>query len=358
MAQDTTAAQAGSLTGSKTGSPPGRRKLGSTDVEVTEVGFGGAPIGDLFVRVPEDQAQATLAAAWEGGIRYYDTAPYYGYGKSEHRVGHFLRQQPRAEFVLSTKIGRVLTPTRDPASFDPGGWIGGLPFDFHYDYGYDGVMRSWEDSQQRLGLPSIDLLLIHDLDGFFWDTEQKLSAHEQQLRASGWRALEQLKRDGRIRAIGAGINKSTAVRRILDLVDVDFFIVAMPYTLLDQGVLDDEFPRCQERGVGVVIGSPFASGILVTGPVEGARYAYSPASPEILEKTRRIQAVCERHDVALPCAAIHFALAHPSVAAIIPGGMEPDHVRQNLAWRQQAVPADLWTELKGEGLIRQDAPTP
>jgi D-threo-aldose 1-dehydrogenase len=337
---------------------PTKRKLGQTDVAVTEFGFGGAPLGELFVPVPEAQAQETLAAAWEGGIRYYDTAPFYGYGKSEHRLGHFLRQQPRDEYILSTKIGRVFTPTRDAATFDPGGWVGGLPFEFHYDYSYDGVMRSWEDSMQRLGLASVDLLLIHDLDGFFWETEQKLSAFEQQLRASGWRALEELKRDGRIRAIGAGINCSPAIPRLLDLVDLDFFIVAMPYTLLDQAVLDDEFPRCQKQGVGIVIGSPFASGILVTGPVAGARYAYGIASEEIMERTRQIEAVCASHDVALPCAAIHFALAHPSVAAIIPGGFQAQHVRQNLSFYQASVPTDLWAELKAKGLLREDAPTP
>ena len=337
---------------------PATRKLGSTDVEISEFGFGGAPLGELFVPVPESQAQQTLDAAWQGGIRYFDTAPFYGYGKSEHRIGHFLRQQPREEFVLSTKVGRVLSPTRDPATFDKGFWVGGLPFDFVYDYSYDGIMRSWEDSLQRLGLPSVDLLLIHDLDSFFWETETRLTAYEQQLRASGWRALEELKRDGRIRAIGAGINRSTAIPRLLDLVDLDFFIVAMPYTLLDQGVLDDEFPRCQARDVGIVIGSPFASGILVTGPVQGARYAYDIASEEILQKTRAIEAVCTRHSVPLPCAAIHFALAHPSVAAIIPGAFQAEHVQQNLAAHTQAVPADLWAELKAEGLLREDAPTP
>ncbi len=342
----------------KTVQGPSRRKLGATDVTISEFGFGGAPLGELFEPVSEEQAQATLTAAWEGGIRYFDTAPYYGYGKSEHRLGHFLRQQQRHEFVLSTKIGRVLTPARDHATFDPGGWVGGLPFDFHYDYGYDGIMRSYEDSLQRLGLPSVDLLLIHDLDAFFWDTDQRLTAYEQQLRASGWRALEELKRDGRIRAIGAGINRAPAIPRLLDLVDLDFFIVAMPYTLLDQGVLDDEFPRCQARDVGIVIGSPFASGILVTGPVPGARYAYGEANEQILAHTRRIQAVCERHGVPLPCAALHFALAHPSVAAIIPGGFQPEHVRQNLGFYASKIPVDLWAELKAEDLLRADAPTP
>jgi D-threo-aldose 1-dehydrogenase len=335
-----------------------QRKLGRTDVMVTEVGFGGAPVGDLFERVPEAQAQATLAAAWDGGVRLYDTAPFYGYGRSEHRVGHFLRQQPRSDFVLSTKVGRVLKATRDLASFDSGFWVGGLPFEFHYDYGYDGIMRSWEDSLQRLGLHAVDMLLIHDLDTFFFTPEEKLSAYEAQLYTSGFRALEELKRDGRIRAIGAGINRAVGIPRLLDLVDLDFFIVAMPYTLLDQGVLDDEFPRCHERDVSVVIGSPFASGILVTGPVEGALYAYEEASPEILDKTRGIQAICERHDVPLPAAAIQFALSHPLVSAVIPGALRPEHVQSNLAAWGHSIPADLWAELKTEGLIRNDAPTP
>ena len=338
--------------------PLPERNLGRTAVTVTDVGLGGAPVGELFERVPEAQAQATLGAAWDGGVRLYDTSPFYGYGRSEHRFGHFLRQQPRDDFVLSTKVGRVFTAVADLERFDPGSWVGGLPFEFRYDYSYDGIMRSWEDSLQRLGLHAVDLLLIHDLDGFFHDTQQKLSAYESQLYTSGFRALEELRRSGRIRGIGAGVNKSAAIGRLLDLVDLDFFLVAMPYTLLDQGVLDDEFPRCQARDVGVVIGSPYASGILVTGPVEGALYAYAPAAPEILEKTRRIAAVCGRHDVPLPAAAIQFALGHPLVAAVIPGGLHPDHVRQNLAHRQHPIPGDLWAELRSEGLIRDDAPTP
>ena len=204
----------------------------------------------------------------------------------------------------------------------------------------------------------MDLLLVHDLDSLLQTTEQRLTAHESQLYASGARALEELRRDGRIGAIGAGINVRPAIRRLIDLVDLDFFIVAMPYTLLDQDVLDGDFPLCQERGVSVVIGSPFASGILVTGPKEGATYAYGPAPPEILEKAGRIQQVCRRHDVPLPAAALQFALAHPLVSAVIPGAVHPDQVRSNLASWAHEIPADLWAELKAEGLIREDAPTP
>lgn len=329
-----------------------------TGVELSTLGFGGAPLGELFDPVSETQAQDTLQAAWDAGIRYYDTAPFYGYGKSEHRLGYFLRQQERKDFVLSTKVGRVLTATRDLDSFEKGFWVGGLPFDFRFDYGYDGIMRSWEDSLQRLSLNSIDMLLIHDLDSFFHDTEQRFSAHVNHLITSGWRALDELRSQGLIKAVGAGLNRMGAMPRLLDAVDLDFCIVAMPYTLLDQDSLDEEFPLCEERDVRIVIGAVFASGILASGPVEGARYAYDTASPEILEKTRRIQAVCQRHDVPLPAAAMQFPLGHPLVAAIIPGALTPDHIGTNAQRFQHEIPTDLWAELKAEGLLREDAPTP
>ncbi|MBT4977225.1 MAG: aldo/keto reductase [Gemmatimonadetes bacterium] len=329
-----------------------------TGVELSTLGFGGAPLGELFDPVSETEAQETLQAAWDAGIRYYDTAPFYGYGKSEHRLGHFLRQQERKDFILSSKVGRVLTATRDLDSFDKGGWIGGLPFDYRFDYSYDGIMRSWEDSLQRLGLSSIDVLLIHDLDSFFHDSEQRFSAHLNQLITSGWRALDELRSQGLIKAVGTGLNRMGALPRLIDAVDLDLSIVAMPYTLLDQEVLEEEFPLCEEHGVRIVIGAVFASGILVSGPTEGARYAYNTASPEILDKTRRIQEVCQRHDVPLPAAAMQFPLGHPLVSAIIPGAMEPSHIQTNAKWFQHEIPADMWAELKTEGLLREDAPTP
>jgi D-threo-aldose 1-dehydrogenase len=219
-------------------------------------------------------------------------------------------------------------------------------------------MRSWEDSLQRLSLNSIDLLLIHDLDSFFHDSEQRFSAHVDRLITSGWRALDELRSQGIIKAVGAGLNRMGAMPRLLDAVDLDFCIIAMPYTLLDQEVLDEEFPLCEERDVRIVIGSVFASGILASGPVEGARYAYDTASPEILDKTRRIQEICQRHNVPLPAAAMQFPLANPLVAAIIPGAMEPGHIETNAGWFQHEIPSDLWAELKDQKLLRQDAPTP
>jgi D-threo-aldose 1-dehydrogenase len=335
-----------------------RRTLGRTGVQLTQLGMGGAPLGDLFERVPEAQAQATIQAAWEAGVRYFDTAPFYGYGQSEHRFGHFLRQQERRQFAISTKVGRVFKATRDLDAFDRGFWAGGLPFEFYFDYGYEGIMRSWEDSLQRLGLNSVDLLLIHDLDSFFHDSEQRFSAHLNRLITSGWRALEELRSAGLVKGLGAGINRMGAVPRLLDAVDLDFFIIAMPYTLLDQKALDGEFPLCQERGVHIVIGSVFASGILATGPVEGAKYAYAPAPPDILEKTRRMEAVCRRHRVPLAAAALQFPLAHPLVSAVIPGALAPGHIHRNVELFHHPIPEDLWSELKAEGLLRQDAPTP
>ena len=333
------------------------RQIGQTNLSVTEIGFGGAPLGNLFENVSETEAQAILQNAWEAGIRYFDTAPYYGFGQSEHRIGHFLRQQPRSEFAISTKIGRVLRATRNLDTFDKKGWIGGLPFEPSFDFSYDGIMRSYEDSLQRLGLHAVDLLLIHDLDGYFFSEEQ-IAAHLGQLYTSGWRALESLKSSGQIRGIGAGLNKLGMISRFLDMVPLDFFIVAMPYTLLDQDTLDVEFPKCAQHGATVVIGSVFASGILATGPIEGAGYAYAPASDAILDKTRRIQTICQQYNVPLPAAAIQFPLAHPQVSAIIPGAHKPEYIPSNLQNYQVRIPHDLWDALKSENLLRKDAPTP
>ncbi len=334
------------------------RTVGRTGVQVTEMGLGGAPLGDLFEAVSETQAQDTLQAAWDAGIRYFDTAPFYGYGKSEHRFGHFLRQQARGHFVLSTKVGRVLTPTRDLKTHDKGTWIGGLPFEHAFDYSYDGIMRSHQDSLQRLGLHAVELLLIHDLDYFFHTTKEMVTASLHQLYTSGWRALDELRSSGQIKGIGAGLNMLGLIPRLLDMVDIDFFILAMPYTLLDQDPLDEEFPKCAERGVDIIIGSVFASGILATGPVQGALYAYAPAPSEILDKTRKIETLCHAHNVPLPAAAIQFPLSHPNVAAIIPGALKPEYIHANIKNYQHRIPSDLWAELKAEGLLRKDAPTP
>ena len=338
--------------------PFARRRLGLTAVEVTQLGFGGAGLGDLFEVIPEAQAAATLEAAWDAGIRYYDTAPWYGLTQSEHRFGRALYRQPRRDFVLSTKVGRTMHAVHHAETYDRGIWTGGLPFQVRFDYSYDGVMRSFEDSLQRLGLPRIDLLLVHDLDIQYHQTYKRVEALLIELHNGGARALAELRAAGRIRGFGAGINELGMIPRFLDLVDLDFFLLALRYTLGEQQTLDVELPRCAERGVGLIIGGVFSSGIYATGPIPGAKYNYADASPADLDKARKIEAVCKRYGVPLPAAALQFPLHHPIVASVIPGGFRPEHVTTNIAHMRHEIPSELWAELKQQGLIRKDAPTP
>lgn len=333
-----------------------RRRLGRTDVSVTELGFGGASIGELFVRVSETDAQATLGAAWDAGIRYFDTAPWYGRGLSELRTGAALRDHPRADFSLSTKVGRYLQPA-DREGYDGAPWLGGSPNKVVFDYTYDGIMRSVEGSRLRLGITRFDIAFIHDLDRLYFD-ESTFEGHLHDLATSGWRALEELRSSGQVVAIGAGINDLGLIPRFLDLGDIDAFLVAMPYTLLDQDVLEHEFPTCVERGVGFVIGAVFASGILAKGAVPGARYAYAEPSAAVLDKTRRIEEVCRRHGVPLSAAALQFPLGHPAVASVIPGASSLAQQQRTVDDFQHPIPGDLWAELKQLGLLREDAPVP
>jgi D-threo-aldose 1-dehydrogenase len=339
--------------------PLATRELGRTGVELTQLGFGGAHLGEFYALVDEADARATVETAYALGIRYFDTAPWYGNTLSEHRIGHVLRRKPRATFALSTKIGRVYSRPTDPAAFDSGFWLGGLPFELRFDYGYDGVMRSYEDSLMRLGMTSVDALLIHDLDLKHQRTEENVAAAFAQLEAGGgYAALDEMRARGEIGAICAGINHLGMIPRFLERFDLNFFLVAMPYTLLDQPALAEELPLCQRHGATVVIGAPFASGILARGPDEGALYAYQPAAPEVVERTRKIAAVCARHDVPLAAAALQFPLHHPVVASVIPGPNSPAQLRANLQHMRCDLPPDLWAELKAEGLIDPQSPTP
>jgi D-threo-aldose 1-dehydrogenase len=337
--------------------PTQARTLGRSGVEVPQLGFGGAPLGELYARVSDTDADATLSAAWEAGVRYFDTAPWYGNGLSEHRVGDFLRTKAPSEYILSTKVGRLLRRPLDPSHFDPGMWAGGLPFERVFDYTYDGIMRSYEDSLQRLGLPRVDLLVIHDLDLRNHTAPERVTAYMAQLTTSGWRALDQLRRSGEIRAVGAGINELGLIPRFLDLFDLDFFLVAMCYTLLDQDLLE-ELPRCEASGVAVVASAVFNSGILATGAIRGAKYNYVEAPPDVVERVRRVEEVCQRHSVPLAAAAVHFPLGHPSVASVILGASTPEHVRRNVSLAKSMIPPDLWQDLRAERLIRPDAPIP
>ena len=337
--------------------PSATRPIGRTGVAVSQLGLGGASYGELFHRVSEQEAFGAIQAAWDGGVRYFDTAPWYGRGLSELRTGTGLRDHPRSEYVLSTKVGRWLKATQDPG-YDGTPWLGGTPFEVVFDYTYDGIMRAYEQSQLRLGLARYDLAVIHDLDHMFHGDGVKYEGYLTQLATSGWRAVTELKASGLIRGMGAGVNELGMISRFLDIVDLDFFLVAMPYTLLRQEVLDAEFPACVERGISFVIGAPYQSGILATGPREGAKADYGAPSAELNATVGRMQAICERHGVPLAAAALQFPLGHPSVASVIPGARSAAQVRRNLEVFRQAIPADLWAELKHEGLLREDAPVP
>jgi D-threo-aldose 1-dehydrogenase len=338
-------------------------EIGSTGVELTELGFGGGGLGELWVKVPDEQGWATMETAWDGGIRFFDTAPFYGAGLSEHRLGRFLRSRPREEFRVCTKIGRILHPPRDPAAFDSGIWAGGLQFEHVFDYSYDGVMRSYEDSLQRLGLNRVDMLVIHDLDT--WQHEgADLEAKWASLRDSGWRALAELRDAGIIGAIGAGVNlvgtgadTVSDVARFIDTCDLDFIIIAGRYTLLDQTALRD-LALCREHGIDAIVGAVFNTGILSRGPGQPATFDYQAAPPEIIARADHLDAVCRRHDVPLRAAAIQFPLAHDVVRSVLSGPVAPAEARDSLEAYDHPIPEALWQELRAEGLIAGGAPTP
>lgn len=338
--------------------PLALRSLGRTAVQVSRLGFGGATLGNIREPLEESRAALAIEVGYGAGIGYFDTAPWYGLGLSERRIGTVLGAKPRDSFVLSTKVGRVLMRPNDPATFERERWTYGLPFKVRFDYTRDGILRSYEDSLTRMGINRIDALLIHDLDPGYHQTEAGVQARLDELDAGGYAALRELKERGEIGAIGAGINVTGMIPRFLERFDLDFFIVAMPYTLLNQEALDTDLPLCVERGASIVIGAVFASGILATGPDATPMYGYTPAESPVVERTRRIQAVCQRYGVPLGAAALQFPFGHQGVSSVIPGPDSAEQVRTNLQWMRWAIPPELWVELKSEGLIRADAPTP
>jgi D-threo-aldose 1-dehydrogenase len=333
-----------------------RRRIGQTSLQLPVFGFGAAHLGELYNKVTEADSRATLQAAWDGGIRFFDTAPSYGRGLSEHRLGGFLRTMPRHEFQINTKVGKTLHRPADPASFDRSPWTGGLNFEIHFDYTYDGIMRSYEQTLQRLGLDTVDSLVIHDLSIEYLG--DKLAGYEAQLIDSGLKALQELKASGDIQAFGVGINTNHTLDTLVPRIDLDFCLVAMPYTLLDQDSLHRGMAHLASRGASAIIGAPFASGILVTGSKGLAHYAYGKASPQIQDKVRRMEALCAAHAVSLPAAALQFVLAHPVTASVIPGATGPAEITQNLASLSAPIPAAFWVDLKAQGLVDPDAPVP
>lgn len=315
------------------------------------LGFGGAPLGDMFERCDPGTAQQTLEAAWDHGIRHFDTSPHYGAGLSEQRMGAFLANKPRDEYVLSTKVGRLLDPAPEgPEEAPP--FLGGLWFRRRLDYSADAARRCVEDCLQRLGVGRLDIVYIHDLAEDALGPEW--TEHFSTAMAGAARALGQLRDEGVIRGWGLGVNRIEPCMRALQESDPDVFLLATQYHLLDQSGGEELFPACQERGVRVVVGSPFGSGLLAGG----AHYHYTEAGSQEIHRRDRIAAVCERHGVDIKAAALQFSAAHPAVAAIIPGARRPERIPQNVELMNTAIPADLWQELKSEGLLPDHAHTP
>ncbi len=335
--------------------PAQQNKFGRVDVYVTAMGFGAAPIGNIFRPISEQESDAMIQRSWEAGLRYFDTAPMYGHGLSEARVGHSLRWKPRDQFVVSSKVGRILKPAkRSEIDFTP--WVDALPFVMEFDYSYDGTMRSFEDSLQRLALEHIDILFIHDIDVFTRGDDQPEVFREAM--DGCWKALEKLRSEGVVKAIGVGVNEWEVCHQALVERDFDCFLLAGRYTLLEQDSLDKFLPLCEERGAAVVVGGGFNSGILATGAKEGAKYNYAPAPPEIMDTVSKMEQVCREYDVPLPAAALQFVLAHPAVPTIVPGTRTVAQLEQNLAWISHPIPSGFWSDLKGQGLLREEAPTP
>jgi D-threo-aldose 1-dehydrogenase len=327
---------------------------GGRRVAFSRLGFGGAPLGNYLKALSEAECDALLEAAWASGLRYYDVAPFYGLGLSERRVGRLLKQHSRDSFTLGSKVGRVLEPCarEDVNSLF---YVDTPQVRWSYDYSYGGVMRSYEASLERLGLDRIDVLYVHDVDALCHGGREASEARIRELiDLGGWRALDELRSSGAVSAIGAGVNEWEPCARLLQLVDPDLFLLAGRYTLLEQAPLETLFPECAKRGVGVVIGGPYNSGILAGRTT----YNYAAAPAHVVEHVRKLQALCDEHRLPMNCAALQFVLAHPVVVSVIPGSQSLQEHEQNVAALDHSIPSAFWRDLKRDHLLPAHAPTP
>ncbi|NBW12439.1 MAG: aldo/keto reductase [Caulobacteraceae bacterium] len=324
------------------------------------LGFGAAPLGNMFRDIPEAEALATVEAAWNAGVRYYDNAPFYGAGLAEIRMGEALAGKPRDEYVISTKVGRVILDEIEDVTARDNGEKGdvfkyGRPNRIVNDYSYDATLQSIEDSLKRLKTDRIDIAFVHDLAQDFWG--DRWIGQFEIARTGAFRALDRLRDEGVIKAWGLGVNKVEPIETLLDLDEPkpDIFLLAGRYTLLDHSrALQRVMPKVAERGLGIVVGGPYSSGALVGGP----NFEYAPATPAILDKVARIKALAEAHGVSVKAAGLHFSLAHPAVAAVIPGASRPERIAEDQAAFEEIVPAGFWSDLRAAGLIDPSAPLP
>ena len=321
-------------------------QLGKTKLMVTRLGFGGAPLGGLYKDLPDETAVATVRRALELGVNFIDTAPKYGHGKSELRLGRALAGQPRDSYILATKVGQLLEP--EGGSKVQSIWFENLPpFKPVFDFSYNGVMRSFEESSKRLNFERIDVLHIHDPD----------DAYDDAIKGA-YRALDKLRNEGVISAVGAGMNQSEMLARFAREGNFDCFLLAGRYTLIDHTGLKVLLPLCLEKRISIIIGGPYNSGILATGAVPDAKFNYEAAPPELLEKVRQIEGICAKYSVPLRAAALQFPLAHPAVAAVIPGARSVEEVEENVHLMGHPIPAEFWAELQLTKLIPAEAPVP
>ena len=325
-----------------------KRKIGHSGVEVTAWGMGCAPLGGVGDRIADADSDAILESAWNKGIRYFDTAPLYGHGVSERRVGRVLSGKPRDEFTLSTKIGRLLVPESEGSRNELMQDKEGLAI--QYDYSSDAVLRSVESSLERLGLDRIDILLCHDIDR--WTHEDEQPAIYEAAANGALPAMHRLREEGLVRAIGLGVNESAVCVRVMQEFDPDCFLLAGRFTLLEQEPLDTMLPMCVQRQVSVIVGGPYNSGILANSERRRATYDYKPAPDDLWEKAQRIRAVCESHRVDIRAAALQYVLRHPAIASVIPGMWALREVDENEAFLDTDIPTSLWDDLAQAGLSR------
>lgn len=326
------------------------RALGNTSLKLSELGLGCAAMAGNHRPVTEEDNRAAIDEGLKSGISFVDTAPFYGFGRSEHYVGDAIRE--RTDLVLSTKAGRLLKPEPAPAPV-AAEWPGSFPFNPVYDYTYDGVMRSYEDSLQRIGVTKIDVLLLHDI-GVMQHGEELNKKLFADAMSGGYKALDELRSAGDITAIGLGVNEREVCIEAMQHGHWDTFLLAGRYTLHEQQPLHDLFPACEKTGTGIILGGPFNSGILVGGDT----WNYAKAPAEVVEKVTRIRHVCDSHQVPLAAAALQFPLGSPLVASVIPGPRSQAEMKQIVDWFNHAIPASLWSDLKSEGLLDQLAPLP
>lgn len=325
-----------------------RRRFGRSGFDVTAVGFGSVAVGNMGRRMSGDDAHGLVRHAWDRGVRFFDAAPMYGHGLAEYRLAAELIERDRDDYVLATKVGRTLTPA-DKSSFDSSPWLSTPPFRVDYDYSYDGVMRQVEHSLHRLGTDHFDVLLVHDID--YWTHGAEQPRRLREALDGAFPALLALRQQGVVTAIGAGVNEVDVCLAVAHEVDIDSLLIAGTFTLLDQEAARQLLPLCVDRGIAVINGRVFGSGVLATGSASGARLDYAPASLKVLERVRALEEVCNAHSVALGAAAVQFASAHPAVATVCLGASSVTQQEQNYHWAEANIPEAFWRDLVQSGLV-------